>query len=377
MKSRGAETMLRVEKMLRDGTLGSGCRILLMWKVGDGNDWYFVGVVGWITGSKLSISLSRLISWSQILPLDLDSNSTTQKIHIVCTARRRKWFQIQGWLIVTTMILSKQGNLVLHWPGGVITQSSMTHLSLMTKMVSWAVCLGTSLWKGWDSGLTTSIYCTVTSNQLTIPSLARHHLLSIFTCQAINNNITVPSATSITLDLNRECCLFDSWFKLFSTLCSIPSFSLCTPLNPWIYFFPHFRLFFHPSFSRLMLSTHRSIPLWNHLSLNHGFGKTQWNRLKWKSVNSHKFWWRIRKQFSNVQLSDPDQRLLFIGTSMARDLTLRSMVLYQHCFFPTSAFSSLHPQETTIILLLLFSQHPPIIHPSLLLTSPLTHLLSH
>ena len=37
-----------------------------------------------------------------------------------------------------------------------------------------------------------------------IPSLARHHLLSIFTCQAINNNITVPSSTSITLDLNRK-----------------------------------------------------------------------------------------------------------------------------------------------------------------------------
>ena len=44
----------------------------------------------------------------------------------------------------------------------------------------------------------------VTTNQLTITSLARHHLLSIFTCQAINNNITVPSSTSITLDLNLK-----------------------------------------------------------------------------------------------------------------------------------------------------------------------------
>ncbi|KAI1309375.1 hypothetical protein HDE_00025 [Halotydeus destructor] len=42
----------------------------------------------------------------------------------------------------------------------------------------------------------------VTTNQLTVAALARHHLLSIFTCQAINNNITVPSSTSITLDLN-------------------------------------------------------------------------------------------------------------------------------------------------------------------------------
>ncbi|RWS32021.1 protein turtle B-like protein [Leptotrombidium deliense] len=44
----------------------------------------------------------------------------------------------------------------------------------------------------------------VTTNQLTIASLARHHLLSIFMCQAINNNITVPSSTAITLDLNCE-----------------------------------------------------------------------------------------------------------------------------------------------------------------------------
>ncbi|RWS13262.1 uncharacterized protein B4U79_07967 [Dinothrombium tinctorium] len=44
----------------------------------------------------------------------------------------------------------------------------------------------------------------VTTNQLTIPSLARHHLLSIFMCQAVNNNITVASQTSITLDLNLK-----------------------------------------------------------------------------------------------------------------------------------------------------------------------------
>lgn len=46
----------------------------------------------------------------------------------------------------------------------------------------------------------------VAMNQLTIPSLARHHLLSIFTCQAVNNNITVPASSSITLDLNCEYC---------------------------------------------------------------------------------------------------------------------------------------------------------------------------
>ncbi|RWS17015.1 protein turtle B-like protein [Dinothrombium tinctorium] len=44
----------------------------------------------------------------------------------------------------------------------------------------------------------------LTRNQLTISSLARHHLLSIFTCQAINNNVTVPLSTTITIDLNLK-----------------------------------------------------------------------------------------------------------------------------------------------------------------------------
>lgn len=43
-----------------------------------------------------------------------------------------------------------------------------------------------------------------TSNELKIPSLNKNYLLSIFTCQASNNNITNPLQTSITLDLNRK-----------------------------------------------------------------------------------------------------------------------------------------------------------------------------
>jgi hypothetical protein len=44
----------------------------------------------------------------------------------------------------------------------------------------------------------------VAINQLMIPKLERHHLLSVFSCQAVNNNITVPASTSITLDLNLK-----------------------------------------------------------------------------------------------------------------------------------------------------------------------------
>ena len=56
----------------------------------------------------------------------------------------------------------------------------------------------------------------VTSNTVVIPSLARHHLLSVFTCQAINNNITVPISNSITLDLNCDFFLQTIWFPFYS-----------------------------------------------------------------------------------------------------------------------------------------------------------------
>lgn len=42
----------------------------------------------------------------------------------------------------------------------------------------------------------------VATNELTLFPLARHHLLSIFTCQASNNNITIASSASISIDLN-------------------------------------------------------------------------------------------------------------------------------------------------------------------------------
>lgn len=275
-----------------------------------------------------------------------------------------------------------------------------------------------------------TIYFSVTSNQLTIPSLARHHLLSIFTCQAINNNITVPSATSITLDLNRKLlsfsllhfvCLIHRLSKNFilSTFSSPPllffiekslspshlSFSITPPHflshssleSLWdpldLKVFSHFRLFFHPSsffvFTDTTLHSHFFLLLTNSHSqlscsfsytldenaFNHGFGcwmmaslqythTLQWNRLKWKSVNLPKYWWRIKKQSSNVQLSDPDQRLLFIGTSMAKDLTLLSMVLYQK-LSPSYFFSLFYSFcFTSFPLTLPPSQLPlPLFHP--------------
>ncbi|PRD34914.1 UNVERIFIED_CONTAM: hypothetical protein NCL1_13148 [Trichonephila clavipes] len=41
-------------------------------------------------------------------------------------------------------------------------------------------------------------------NELKIPELKRHDLLAVLTCQASNNNITVPASTTVTLDLNRK-----------------------------------------------------------------------------------------------------------------------------------------------------------------------------
>ncbi|XP_022253980.1 synaptogenesis protein syg-2-like, partial [Limulus polyphemus] len=44
----------------------------------------------------------------------------------------------------------------------------------------------------------------VVKNQLKITELKRHDLLAILTCQASNNNITVPSSSAVTLDLNLK-----------------------------------------------------------------------------------------------------------------------------------------------------------------------------
>lgn len=45
-------------------------------------------------------------------------------------------------------------------------------------------------------------------NVLEIEALTRDDLLSVIVCQASNNNITVPSPVSVTLDLNCEYLLY-------------------------------------------------------------------------------------------------------------------------------------------------------------------------
>ena len=46
-------------------------------------------------------------------------------------------------------------------------------------------------------------------NQLIIQSLRRQDLMAVFTCQASNNNISLPSTATVTVDLN---CKFFSYF---------------------------------------------------------------------------------------------------------------------------------------------------------------------
>ncbi|RWS12225.1 nephrin-like protein, partial [Dinothrombium tinctorium] len=41
-----------------------------------------------------------------------------------------------------------------------------------------------------------------TRNELEIPSLQRHDLMAVFTCQASNNNISMPASADVTVDLN-------------------------------------------------------------------------------------------------------------------------------------------------------------------------------
>ena len=42
------------------------------------------------------------------------------------------------------------------------------------------------------------------ANELVIPELRREDLHTIFTCQASNNNISVPMSTSVKLDMHCE-----------------------------------------------------------------------------------------------------------------------------------------------------------------------------
>lgn len=42
----------------------------------------------------------------------------------------------------------------------------------------------------------------VIRNELLISSLQRHDLMGVFTCQASNNNVSVPSSASVTVDMN-------------------------------------------------------------------------------------------------------------------------------------------------------------------------------
>lgn len=62
-----------------------------------------------------------------------------------------------------------------------------------------SACLLVCCWIDWD--------CAVTSNELVIGRLQRHHSLAIIMCQAINSNISGPVSNSITLDMN---CKFHS-----------------------------------------------------------------------------------------------------------------------------------------------------------------------
>ena len=73
-----------------------------------------------------------------------------------------------------------------------------------------------------DSDLTDSGYKV--TNQLVIPKIAREDLHSIFTCQAANNNVSVPVSTSVKLDItcNALLCLSLRAFSNYNVFIKIP-----------------------------------------------------------------------------------------------------------------------------------------------------------
>lgn len=50
--------------------------------------------------------------------------------------------------------------------------------------------------------ITTPTGNVIVRNQLVINSLQRQDLMAVFTCQATNNNISLPATTTVTVDLN-------------------------------------------------------------------------------------------------------------------------------------------------------------------------------
>ncbi|GFQ74970.1 ig-like domain-containing protein [Trichonephila clavata] len=44
----------------------------------------------------------------------------------------------------------------------------------------------------------------VVRNEIEITSLQRHDLMAVFTCQASNNNLTVPVSKYVTVDMNNK-----------------------------------------------------------------------------------------------------------------------------------------------------------------------------
>lgn len=68
----------------------------------------------------------------------------------------------------------------------------------------------------------------IVRNSLEIPKLTRAHLLAVLSCQAANNNITAPSQTSVTLDINRKYSILLTYPFLLAFLNSLTSFPFRT-----------------------------------------------------------------------------------------------------------------------------------------------------